>query len=143
MTDIKVTVTGEKETTYKLNMFNMEKKAEAMKVVRKAALGVGREARKNVPVSSRKKSTGSPGDLKKSIRTKFYYDNLGAMIIPYKPKGSHRAIIEHGTKMRRNKKGQNRGSITPKPFMVPAKKSQESSFNAGMIKIFEKGKTTI
>lgn len=37
---------------------------------------------------------------------------------PYK--GFHGHLIEFGTKPRKNKKGANRGSVTPNPFMEPA-----------------------
>ena len=35
-------------------------------------------------------------------------------------KGYHAFMVEHGTEMRKNKKGQNRGRSNPNPFMRPA-----------------------
>ncbi|PEN61617.1 hypothetical protein [Bacillus wiedmannii] len=145
MTRIVMRIEGERETLGNLNMFDMKKKKDAMAVVRKHTNGVRREAKKRVPVSpaNRKKSAGAPGDLKSSIRAKYYFQGLGSMIMPAKPKGSHRAIVEKGTGRRRTKKGANRGSVTAQPFMSPAKRSQEASYNSAMKQIFEGDETII
>lgn len=138
MARVIIKIEGENQTVANINMFDMKRKAEAMAVVRKTALAVGRQARKRVPVSpsNRKKSAGSPGDLKKSIRSKFFYEGLGAMVMPAKPKGSHRHLVEYGTQERRTSKGANRGKAPAQPFMIPARSSQESYYNAEMARIF-------
>lgn len=41
-------------------------------------------------------------------------------------KGHHGHLIEYGTTVRKNKKGANRGRISPKPFMEPAWESTKS-----------------
>lgn len=145
MTRIIMNIEGERETLGNLNMFDMKKKKAANTVVRKHTNGVRREAKKRVAVSpaNRKKSAGAPGDLKSSIRAKYFFDGLGSMIMPAKPKGSHRAIVEKGTRKRRTGKGANRGSVTAQPFMGPAKRSQEASYNSAMQQIFEGGETII
>ena len=102
MARIIVRIEGERETIRNLNMFDMNKKKEASAVVKKHTNAVRREAKKRVPVSpaNRRKTRGQPGDLKSSIRAKYYFQGLGSMILPAKPKGSHRGIVEVGTKNR-------------------------------------------
>lgn len=137
-------VDGVGKVVRNINAFDMEKKSAAGKIVRKTTSKVGRSARGAVPVSpnSRKKTHGSPGDLKSSIRAKYYHSDLVSVTIPRYPKGAHRYIIEHGTTMRTNRKGQNRGRVTAKPFMKPSKEEHVPFFNAEMRKIWE-GKETI
>lgn len=131
-------VDGVGKTTKNIGMFEMGKKEAARAVVRKTTMAVGKTARALVPVSpaDRKKTHGSPGDLKASIRARYYHDGLVSVTIPYMPKGSHRNIIEKGTIQRSNKKGANRGKVTGKPFMMPAKAAHMSAFNSGMAKIW-------
>lgn len=142
---IKFQVDGVGEVVRKIGMYDMEKRRDAGKIVRKTTTRVGKEARSLVPESpaNRKKKTGSPGDLKKSISAKYYHGDLISVTIPRYPKGAHRYIIEHGTKNRVNKKGQNRGRIEAKPFMAPAKRSQIPYFNAEMKKLWEIDETII
>jgi HK97 gp10 family phage protein len=145
MPRIVVKIEGEKETIANLSMFDMKKKKQAMQVVRKHTNAVRRTAKKLVPVSpaNRKKSRGAPGDLKSSIRAKYFFQGLGSMVMPAKPKGSHRHLVEYGTGNRYNKKGQYRGRNSPQPFMEPAKRAQEASYNAEMKKIFEGDNTVV
>jgi hypothetical protein len=145
MTRVVVRIEGANETIRNLSAFDMRKKQEAMKIVRKHASGVRRIAKQTVPVSpsGRKKSAGSPGDLKRSIRAKYYFQGLGAMVLPAKPKGSHRHLVEYGTGERRTSTGANRGRNTANPFMEPAKRSQETSYNAAMEHLFEDGDTIV
>lgn len=145
MTRVIVKIEGANETIANLSAFDMEKKKEAMTVVRKHTNGVRKEAKKRVPVSpaDRKKSAGAPGDLKGSIRAKYFFGGLGSMVMPAKPKGSHRHLVEYGTGMRQTKSGANRGRNSVQPFMEPAKSSQESSYNSAMKQIFEGGETII
>ncbi|UDY80763.1 tail component [Geobacillus phage GR1] len=139
-------IEGERETIRNINMFDMEKKKGAMTIVRKHTNAVRKAAKQRVPVSpsNRKKSAGSPGDLKKSIRAKYYYQGLGSMVMPAKPKGSHRHLVEYGTKNRYQRKtGRFVGRNKPQPFMTPAKRSQEASYNAAMRQLFEGDETIV
>lgn len=136
---------GVEGTVAKMKSWDLEKRAKLKTIVKKTATAVRAEARNKVPVSpanrlktKRKDGTRSqPGDLKASISAKYRLEGLGAMVLPLRPKGNHRYIVEEGTKQRFNKKGQNRGSVSPQPFMEPAKESQLSSYNAAMIELFK------
>lgn len=143
MPQVIVKIEGEEKTVRELSMFDMKKKKGAMIIVKKYAARVKKRARTLVPVSpsDRKKSHGSAGDLKSSIQTKYYYEGMGAMILPAKPKGSHRHLVEYGTKTRTTKKGANRGKAPAQPFMRPAKAAQETAYNAEMKRLFDEDKT--
>lgn len=146
MARINFEIEGVGETVRNLSAFDMEKKQKAIKIVRKHTNAVRRNAKKTVPVSpaNRKKSAGAPGDLKKSIRAKYFFGGLGSMVMPAKPKGSHRAIVEYGTQNRRNiSTGANRGRVSPHPFMEPSKRSSEGEYNSEMKKLFEDDETVI
>jgi HK97 gp10 family phage protein len=144
MARVVVSVEGERQTVKNIGLFDMKKKQAARSIVKKSAARVKKKARADVSVSpaSRKKSSGSPGDLKKSIRTKYYYEGLGAMVMPAKPKGSHRHLVEYGTKKRTSRRG-NRGKMKANPFMGPAKQSEEGSYNRQMKSLFEGKDETI
>ena len=145
MANVIFSIQGEAETVRKISAFDMKKQKEARVVVKKHATAVRKNARNIVPVSpsSRKKSSGKAGDLKSSIRTKYYFDGLGAMVIPNKPKGSHRHLVEYGTKDRHKKNGKFVGRNKPQPFMKPAKAAQESSYNREMKGVFEGDDTIV
>lgn len=142
--EVRVEINGQEETARAIDIWDMKGKVKMREIVRKTASGVGRDARKMVPVSpsDRVKTSGSPGDLKKSIKVKYFFDNLGAMVVPDRPQGSHRAIIEHGTKIRTNSSGANRGSISPHPFMEPAKRSREGTYKSEIAAFFN-GETVV
>jgi hypothetical protein len=80
--------------------------------------------------------------LKSSIRTKYYFEGLGAMVMPANPKGSHRNLVEYGTKRRSNKAGQNRGKAPMQPFMIPSRAENNAAYNAEMKQLFEGGEDT-
>lgn len=145
MLNVQFTIEGVDKTVSNLNIYDMEKKKEAQKIVRSVTNKVARKARADVPVSpaSRKKSAGQPGDLKKSITTKYYHGDLVSTIYPKIPKGAHRSIVTKGTKQRFTKSGKNRGRVKPQPFMQPAKDSQVGDFNSRMKKIWEDEVTEI
>lgn len=145
MPRITIRVEGQQDTIRRINIFDQQKKDKAAEVVKKHAAAVRKSAKKSVPVSpsSRKKSAGSPGDLKKSIRAKYYFDGLGAMVLPNKPKGTHRHLVEYGTGNRRWKNGKSTGKMSPQPFMEPAKRAQEAKYNREMEQIWENGDTTV
>lgn len=145
MPNFQFRVEGLDKTISNIKMFDMEKRIQAKKIVRTTTLAIGRKARRDVPVSpaSRKKSAGKPGDLKKSITTKFYHGDLVGVVYPKIPKGAHRSIVTKGTKIRYTKSGAHRGRVLPQPFMQPAKDTQISSFNSQMKKIWEDEETIV
>lgn len=138
-------IEGTQQTMRNLNMYDMDRKRKAQDIVKKHTNAVRKAARRTVPVTpnGRRKSAGSPGDLKKSIRSKYYYNNLGSWTAPTIPKGSHRNIVEKGTVNRRTKRGANRGRVSPQPFMEPAKRAQEGSYNRAMKALWEDDETQI
>ncbi|MEV2699506.1 hypothetical protein ABND62_21730, partial [Paenibacillus larvae] len=89
----------------------------------------------------RKKSKGKPGDLKRSIRPKYMEGGLSATVVPRKPKGAHRHLVEYGTRQRRNKKGANRGKMPKKPFMSIAERHAEGRYNKELERIFGRDET--
>lgn len=143
--DMTFDVEGVGDVVRKIGTFDMDKRRAAGKIVRRTTSKVGKQARSLVPVSpaNRKKSSGTPGDLKNSIRSRYYHGDLVSVTIPMYPKGAHRYIIEHGTKTRRNNAGANRGKVRAKPFMQPAKDAQIGPFNLEMTKLWENDTTTI
>lgn len=139
MADVIFKIEGDKETIRAINAFDMKKQSAARDVIKKHATAVRKVAKSTVPVSpsNRPKTSGKPGDLKSSIRTKYYFEGLGALVFPAIPKGSHRHLVENGTKARYQKNGRYTGRNSPQPFMKPAKSSQESSYNRAMKGVFD------
>jgi len=138
-TRVVIRIEGQEETIRNVSSFDVQKTDQLRKIVREFGRKIGSAARKEVPVSppTRKKTHGSPGDLKKSIKAKYYYQNLGAMVGPMKPKGAHRGIIEYGTKERTTKNGHKTGKISPHPFMEPARKQYENTYNQKIKEVFD------
>lgn len=137
--NISFEVEGEQVTISNVQKFDTEKKALIKALVKVTAANVWKDARARVPVSpaDRKKKKGNPGDLKASITRKTYFEGLGAMVLPANPKGAIRGIVEAGTSPRFTKKGAYRGSVSPQPFMEPAKQAQEPVYNAALAAMFK------
>ena len=138
-------VEGVGQVVKDIGIFDMERRSAAGKVVRKTTGKIGRVARSlaSVAPAGQVMRYSKPGDLKSSIRSKYYHGDLVSVTIPRLPKGWTRNFIEKGTVQRTNKKGQNRGRIKPKPFMKPAREGQEAFFNKEMKKIWEDDETVI
>lgn len=145
MAKIQIKIEGTEETIRELNTFEREKSDKARVIVRKYAGKVRRKAKQLVPVSpaERKKTYGKPGDLKASIRAKYYYEGLGAMVFPDGKKGWYRGIVEAGTRTRHTRRTKAyRGRQKAQPFMEPAKQEHERAYNSEMENLFD-GDTTI
>src|SRR5699024_11326379 len=99
----------------------LERKKEATIAIRKHASAVRKSGKQGAPVTPPhvRKKYGKPGDLKGSIRVKYYYGGLGALIMPWRPKGSHRFVVELGTKDRVTRTGKRLGRVTPQRCMGP------------------------
>src|SRR5690606_41294352 len=75
------------------------------------------------------------------FRSPKYFDGgLSATVVPRKPKGSHRHLVEYGTKSRYTKKGQYRGKMPKIPFMAPAEKAAEGQYNKKLKEIVDRDK---
>ena len=138
-----IQVLGVPETVRKIGLFEMERKQAAIVLVKKTATSIQKEGKSLAPSSpaGRKKSKGKPGDLKRSIRPKYMEGGLSATVVPRKPKGAHRHLVEYGTRQRKNKKGANRGKMPKKPFMSIAERHAEGRYNKELERIFSRDET--
>lgn len=123
MTKITIEIEGQGETVKKIGLFDAKTKRAFMQLVRETAQKTSRLAKRNAPVSKKPKSKGRPGDLRRSIRAKYFDDGLSATVVPRRPKGAHRHLVEYGTKTRYTKKGWHRGKMPDKPFMKPTEEA--------------------
>lgn len=140
MSKVKVTIEGQEVTVRAIKMYDMETKREVMKHVKETAKSIQKDAKARAPVSRRKKSRGKSGDLRRSIRPKYFDGGLSATVVPRKPKGAHRHLVEYGTKKRYTKKGQHRGKMPAKPFMAPAEKAADGPYNKKLKEIVDRDK---
>lgn len=135
---VTVTIEGVGQTLKAINMFDMKKKQELIEVVKNTAKTIQKSAKLNAPVSKVTKSRGKNGDLKRSIRPKYFDGGLSATVVPRKPKGSHRHLVEYGTKTRSTKSGANRGKMPKQPFMGPAESSADAVYNQTIRKLVDR-----
>lgn len=149
---ITVNVGGVDETVVKIGMYEMEKKKQAINIIRRTTLDTKKimKIEAHESPSNRKKSHGQPGDLRNSISHKYHEQGLIGVIYPKLSQGTHRAINEHGTVQRFTKKGYNRGvwgsRIGAKGgthFMHKARLSQDTVYNAKMKAAFITDKTEV
>jgi|GEM_PF-1758428 len=135
---ITVTVDGSSTTTRRINMYDMKLKQEIMGLVKSTSKTIQQTGKSNAPVSKVPKSKGKSGDLKSSIRPKYFDNGLSSTVVPRKPKGAHRHLVEYGTKPRRTKGGAYRGVMPAKPFMAPAENASEGQYNQKMRSIINR-----
>lgn len=135
MARIRVEVEGTSATVKAINMYDMKLKREILLLVRNTAKNVQKNARARAPVSNRRKSRGKSGDLKRSIRPKYFDSGFSATVVPRKPKGSHRHLVEYGTEDRYTKTGAHRGKMPSKPFMSPAEKEEDRRYNQELARL--------
>lgn len=135
---IEVKVEGVATTVAAISIFNMELRQDLIKLVRETAKTIQKDARARAPVSKTPKSRGQPGDLRRSIRPKYFDGGLSATVVPRKPKGSHRHLVEYGTGPRSTRRGANRGRMPKKPFMGPAEKANETTYNSKVRKLVDR-----
>ena len=81
MNKVRVTIEGQEVTVRAINMFDMETKQAIIKLVKETAKAIQKDARARAPVSRRKKSRGKSGDLKSSIRPKYFDGGLSATVV--------------------------------------------------------------
>lgn len=137
---IDITVENIEKTLREITRYNTAKEKEVDKIVRKYAKEIVKRAKANAPV-------GKTGNLKKSIRAKYFVKNHGpsATVFPRGRKGAHRHLVEYGTNPRTVKnyfgqKGVSRsvGRMPAKPFMRPAHESVVGRYLADMKKVVDK-----
>ncbi|MFC0559682.1 hypothetical protein [Halalkalibacter alkalisediminis] len=139
--NITVVVEGQAETVRNIGIFDMELKRDFTGLVKTTSQTVSKTGKANAPVSKVPKSKGRNGDLKASIRPKYFDNGLSSTVVPRKPRGAHRHLVEYGTKPRRNKRGANRGKMPANPFMSSAESASESNYNNEARRIVDRDKT--
>ena len=142
--NITVQMEGIGATIKAINMFDMKLKKELIATVKVTAQSVSKTGKANAPVSTRPKKVGNNGDLKRSIRAKFFDGGLSATVVPRRPRGAHRHLVEYGTTSRRNKGNQrtgHRGKMPANPFMTPAEKASERPYNEKVRRLVDRDQT--
>src|SRR5690625_583211 len=97
MVKMQVTVEGTGVTVRAVNMYDMKLKQQILSLVRDTSRNVQKDGKARAPVSKTPKSRGKSGDLKRSIRPRYFDGGFSATVVPRKPKGSHRHLVEYGT----------------------------------------------
>lgn len=138
---ITVKVDGAQAVVKAIGVFDMKLRKELIETVKDTAKGIQKEGKSRAPIAKTPVSKGKKGDLKRSIRPKYFDGGLSATVVPRKPKGSHRPIVEYGTGTRRTKSGANRGSMPAIPFMQPAESEAENKYNQRVRKLIDRDKT--
>lgn len=132
MADIEFEIEGIEETIRLLANASYEKRVAFESIVRKSARRVTTKAKSNAPV-------GPTGNLKGSIKAKYFFkDGPAATVFPRGKGGAHRHLIEYGTGARYQKKnGKFVGSVKAKPFMKPAHEAEAPIFLAEIKKVVD------
>lgn len=138
---ITIDVEGVGATVRGINLFDMELRLGIIRQVKSTAQAVQREGKARAPVSKTPKSRGRSGDLKRSIRPKYFDQGLSATVVPRRPKGSHRHLVAYGTQKRTTRSGANRGKMPKNPFMEQAQNSQEAIYNREIRRLVDRDKT--
>lgn len=135
MARIRVEVEGVGATIRAINMFDVKLKQQILILVRNTARNIQKDARARAPVSKTPKTRGKPGDLKRSIRPKYFDGGFSATVVPRKPKGAHRHLVEYGTGSRYTRSGAYRGRMPKMPFMEPAERAADRPYNRELERI--------
>ena len=138
---ITIQVDGSETTVRAINMFDMKLRKDLIDTVRATTLAIARDGRARAPVSKTPVSRGKVGDLKRSIRPKYFDGGLSSTVVPRKPKGSHRHLVEYGTKERKTTSGANRGKMPAIPFMKPAEQAHDSVYNSKIRSLVDRDET--
>ncbi|WP_157184190.1 HK97-gp10 family putative phage morphogenesis protein [Evansella cellulosilytica] len=138
---ITVNVEGVGATVTSIGLFNMELRKDLIATVRSTSRAIQQDGKANAPVSKTPKSRGRSGDLRRSIRPKYFDGGLSSTVVPRKPRGSHRHLVAYGTQRRVNKSGANRGRMPKNPFMEKAQENNERKYNNEVRRIVEHDKT--
>lgn len=126
---ITVDVDGVGKTVKAIGLFDTDFRNDLIDTVKQTAVTIQKSAKRLAPVAKTPVSRGKKGDLKRSIRPRYFDGGLSATVVPRKPKGSHRHLVEYGTTTRQTSKGANRGKMPSIPFMGPAETSAEGEYN--------------
>lgn len=142
---IEINLMGTGATITAIGKYDMETREEIKKVVKTTSKNVQKKAKSLAPV-------GPTGNLKKSIRPKYFDNGLSSTVVPRGKKGAHRHFIEYGTQSRYQKTRTNKktgvkkkysppkyvGSMPAMPFMTPAEQSQEAVYEAKIRSVVER-----
>ncbi|WP_069649641.1 hypothetical protein [Caloranaerobacter ferrireducens] len=125
-----IDVENVEQTIREIGLFEIQKKENIRKLVKKTARKVVKEARKRFKFNS--------PDTKASIKAKYFNYGLMATVKPRLPKGWKAHWFEYGTKERYTKSGKYTGEMQGKPFMGPAEEVVRPEYLAELIKEVKK-----
>lgn len=130
---VEINLMGTGATITAIDKYDMEMREEIKQIVKVTSKNVQKKAKSLAPV-------GPTGNLKKSIKPKYFDDGLSSTVVPRGQKGSHRHLVEYGTQPRYQKKKNNKyvGSMPGMPFMTPAEQSQEAVYEAKIRSVVER-----
>jgi HK97 gp10 family phage protein len=139
--NITVTVEGVGQTVRAIGMFDMKLRQDLINTIKNTAKTIQKTGKANAPVAKTPVSRGAPGDLKRSIRPRYFDQGLSATVVPRKPKGAHRHLVEYGTGQRSTRSGANRGKMPAMPFMGPAESSADAAYNSEIRRLLDRDET--
>lgn len=129
-----IRVEGLQNTLIHINNYSENQKKEIKKVVRQTTNRTRRDMKAVAPV-------GPTGNLKASVRAKYFEGGLASTVVPRRPKGSHRHIVAYGTRQRRTRKGANRGIMPANPVMANVERNHEAFYQAEIRRIIARNET--
>jgi hypothetical protein len=127
---ITVNIEGVPTTIANINSFNQEAVKTAKSIIRRNALAIGREGRKNAP--------NRTGRLRSSIGTKTYQQGLYATVGPNWRKAPHAAFFVNGTAQRFRKNGGSTGHLQANDYMQEAEDKYRGRYEQEMIAAFNR-----
>lgn len=127
---IEINLLGTGAAITAINKYDAKSREELRNIVKETSKAIQKKAKSLAPV-------GPTGNLKSSIRPKYFDNGLSSTVVPRGKKGSHRHMVEYGTQSRYQKKKNNKyvGSMPAIPFMGPAEQSQEAIYEAKIRRI--------
>lgn len=92
------------------------------KNLKKAASHVAKKLRQKLKVTAGRSLPGQPpgkvsGELIKGVRYKVI--NRDSALVGFGPPAYHAHLMEFGTRIRKTKKGVNKGHVLPRPALIP------------------------
>ena len=99
------------------DLSKIEKEAVVAKAISEGLSLIVQEGKKNLQQSSTKVRTGNLSHSFKTLTSKKELKGYGGF---RRPQGAHAHLIDRGTVVRKNRKGQNRGKVTGNLFWTKA-----------------------
>ncbi|MEX3713651.1 HK97 gp10 family phage protein [Cytobacillus horneckiae] len=131
---VTVDIDGIGPTVVRIDRFSEDIKKELKKITRQTTNRTRKDMKAEAPV-------GPTGNLKASVRAKYFEGGLSSTVVPRKPKGSHRHIVSYGTQRRRTKSGANRGVMPANPAMANVERNHEAFYQNKVKELIERDVT--